>query len=144
MFPGTDPWSSESSGAYETLQIIPGPSSFDWGEPLELGADSGGFLHPSVLPTSAEKRVRLCSWGLCRSSEIHLCVFIQVISQIVTSMWRPWNYLVGTGEGEGTGAAGGPEAEMDPDRSDTESDSPTAASGGWKRVTRVIITKNDG
>jgi len=52
-----DPWSSESSGSFVTLQMIPGKSSFDWGEPLEPGPDSEEFLQPPVDPTPAEKKV---------------------------------------------------------------------------------------
>lgn len=53
----TDPWSSESSGAYVTLQLIPEQSSLDWGELLEPGPDSEEFLRPPVHPTPAEKKV---------------------------------------------------------------------------------------
>ncbi|XP_057712441.1 neurocan core protein-like [Corythoichthys intestinalis] len=71
----SDPWSSESPQSYVSLQIFPG-QSIDWGEPLE--PDSPEFLRPPVVPTPAEKKV---------------------ISGIVKSFWKPWNYLVGTGSG---------------------------------------------
>ncbi|KAI3374351.1 hypothetical protein L3Q82_006189 [Scortum barcoo] len=76
----TDPWSSESSGSFVTLQLIPGQTFADWGEPLEPGPDSEEFLRPPVQPTAAEKKV---------------------ISKIVKSIWKPWNYLAGTGDEEG-------------------------------------------
>ncbi|KAF0047041.1 hypothetical protein F2P81_000674 [Scophthalmus maximus] len=86
----TDPWSSESSGSYVTLQLVPGQSSFDWGEPLEPGPDSEEFLQPPVHPTPAEKKV---------------------ISKIVKSIWKPWNYLAGTEDEEGTQVPNGKEGE---------------------------------
>lgn len=55
----SDPWSSESSGSFVTLQLIPGQSVLDWGEPLEPGPDSEEFLRPPVHPTPAEKKVSL-------------------------------------------------------------------------------------
>ncbi|XP_070830192.1 neurocan core protein-like [Chaetodon trifascialis] len=82
----TDPWSSESSGSFVTLQLNPGQSFLDWGEPLEPGPDSEEFLRPPVYPTPAEKKV---------------------ISKIVKSIWKPWNYLVGPGDEEGTEAPTG-------------------------------------
>ncbi|XP_022611019.1 neurocan core protein isoform X2 [Seriola dumerili] len=88
----TDPWSSESSGSYLTLQLIPGQSSLDWGELLEPGPDSEEFLRPPVHPTPAEKKV---------------------ISKIVKSIWKPWNYLVGTGDEEGTRAPNGQAGKED-------------------------------
>ncbi|KAM3604453.1 uncharacterized protein V6R79_011196 [Siganus canaliculatus] len=77
----SDPWSSESSGSFVTLQLIPGQSSLDWGESLEPGPDSEEFLRPPVEPTPADKKV---------------------ISGIVKSIWKPWNYLVGSDDEEGT------------------------------------------
>ncbi|XP_037537264.1 neurocan core protein [Nematolebias whitei] len=79
----TDPWSSESSASFITLQLIPGQNSFDWGDLQEPGPDSEEFLRPPAHPTPAEKKV---------------------ISKIVKSIWKPWNYLVGTGDEEGTQA----------------------------------------
>lgn len=55
----SDPWSSESSKSFVTLQIIPGQTLLDWGEPLEHGPDSEEFLRPPVQPTAAEKKVGL-------------------------------------------------------------------------------------
>lgn len=40
-----------------TLQLIPGQSILDWGEPMEPGPDSEEFLRPLVNPTPAEKKV---------------------------------------------------------------------------------------
>ncbi|XP_077413452.1 neurocan core protein-like isoform X2 [Vanacampus margaritifer] len=70
-----DPWSSQSAESYVSLQIVPG-QSIDWGEPFE--PDSSEFLQPPVVPTPPEKKV---------------------ISGIVKSFWKPWNYLVGAGGG---------------------------------------------
>ncbi|XP_045908453.1 neurocan core protein-like [Micropterus dolomieu] len=86
------PWSSESSGSFVTLQLIPGQSFLDWGEPLEPGPDSQEFLRPPVHPTPAEKKV---------------------ISKIVKSIWKPWNYLAGTGDEEGTQAPNGQAGEVE-------------------------------
>ncbi|XP_047445642.1 neurocan core protein-like [Mugil cephalus] len=77
----SDAWSSDSSGSFVTIQLIPGQSSFDWGEPLDPGPDSEEFLQPPVHPTPVEKKA---------------------ISKIVKSIWKPWNYLVGAGDKEGT------------------------------------------
>ncbi|TDH05541.1 hypothetical protein EPR50_G00123310 [Perca flavescens] len=105
----SDPWSSESSGSFVTLQLIPGQSLLDWGEPLEPGPDSEKFLRPLVHPTPADKKV---------------------ISNIVKSIWKPWNYLAGTGDEEGTqtpsGQAG--EEETATKKTDEGSNSPSAAS----------------
>ncbi|XP_072220103.1 neurocan core protein-like isoform X2 [Leuresthes tenuis] len=104
-----DPWSSESSGSFVTLQMIPGKSSFDWGEPLEPGPDSEEFLQPPVDPTPAEKKV---------------------ISKIVKSIWKPWNYLVGTGDEEGTQAPNHAGEVTATKETDEGSDSSSAASPG--------------
>ncbi|TKS79948.1 Neurocan core protein 245 kDa early postnatal core glycoprotein [Collichthys lucidus] len=74
----SDPWSSESSGSFVTLQLIPGQSVLDWGELLEPGPDSEEFLRPPVHPTPAEKKV---------------------FTKIVKSIWKPWKYLTGDEEG---------------------------------------------
>lgn len=55
--PASDPWSSESSGSFVTLQLIPGQTWFDWGESLDPGLDSEEFLRPLANPTPAEKKV---------------------------------------------------------------------------------------
>ncbi|XP_040911426.1 neurocan core protein-like [Toxotes jaculatrix] len=111
----TDPWSSESSESYVTLQLIPGQTSLDWGEPLEPGPDSEEFLRPPVHPTIAEKKV---------------------ISKIVKSIWKPWNYLVGTGDEEGTQAPNGQTGEeetstkkMSEDENEESNSSSTASPG---------------
>ncbi|XP_076000891.1 neurocan core protein-like [Genypterus blacodes] len=78
----SDPWSSETSGVYLTLQFSPDHRSLDWGESLEPGPDSEEFLRPPV--TSAPEK--------------------KVISKIVHSLWKPWSYLVGKGNKEGTQA----------------------------------------
>ncbi|XP_071348242.1 neurocan core protein-like [Trachinotus anak] len=98
----TDPWSSESSGPYVTLQLIPGQSSLDWGELLEPGPDSEEFLRPPVQPTPAEKKV---------------------ISKIVKSILKPWNYLVGTEDEEGTQAPNGQAGEEDATTKKTDQES---------------------
>ncbi|KAK5919418.1 hypothetical protein CgunFtcFv8_023315 [Champsocephalus gunnari] len=79
----SDPWSAESSGSFITLQLIPGQILSDWGEPLEPGPDSDQFLRPPVHPTVADKKV---------------------ISKIMKSIWKPWNYLAGSEDEEGTQA----------------------------------------
>ncbi|KAM6990402.1 neurocan core protein-like isoform 1-T2 [Tautogolabrus adspersus] len=76
-----DSWSSDSSGSFVTLQLIPGQSLLDWGESLEPGPESEEFLRPPVQPTPAEKKV---------------------IAKIVKSIWKPWNYLAGTEDEVGT------------------------------------------
>ncbi|XP_028283455.1 neurocan core protein-like [Parambassis ranga] len=105
--PSADPWSSESSGTFVTLQLIPGQSSYDWGEPLEPGPDSEEFLRPPVQPTPTEKKV---------------------ISKIVKSIWKPWNYLVGSEDGEGTTATSGQTEEEETATKKTEQDN-TASTG---------------
>lgn len=40
-----------------TLQLIPGQTLLDWGEPLEPGPDSEEFLRPPVDATPADKKV---------------------------------------------------------------------------------------
>ncbi|XP_037644279.1 neurocan core protein-like [Sebastes umbrosus] len=104
----SDPW-SESSGSFVTLQLIPGQSLLDWGEPLEPGPDSEEFLRPPVHPTPADKKV---------------------ISKIVKSIWKPWNYLAGTGDEEGTQAPSGQagEEEMATKKTDERSNPSSAAS----------------
>ncbi|XP_068593903.1 neurocan core protein-like [Cebidichthys violaceus] len=105
----SDPWSSESSGSFVTLQLIPGQKLLDWGEPLEPGPDSEEFLRPPVDPTPADKKV---------------------ISKIVKSIWKPWNYLAGTGDEEGTRAPSrqAEEDEMATKKMDDVSNSSSAAS----------------
>ncbi|CAG07718.1 unnamed protein product [Tetraodon nigroviridis] len=93
----SDPWSSESSGSFVTLQLIPGQSWFDWGESLDPGLDSEEFLRPLVNPTPAEKKT---------------------IMKIVSSISKPWNYLLGT--------------EDEPEVPD---EAPTSKSGGEKGPT---------
>lgn len=105
----SDPWSSESSTTYVTLQLIPGQNSFDWGESLEPGPDSEEFLLPPVHPTPPEKKV---------------------ISKIVKSIWKPWNYLVGTEDEEGTQSPSGEEEKIVTKKVDEGSrESSTAPSG---------------
>ncbi|XP_041658499.1 neurocan core protein-like isoform X2 [Cheilinus undulatus] len=95
----SDPWSSESSGSFVTLQLIPGQSLFDWGEPLEPGPDSEEFLRPPVPPTPADKKV---------------------ISKIVKSIWKPWNYLAGNEDEEGTQTTSAPTGEEGPGEKRTD------------------------
>ncbi|XP_070775304.1 neurocan core protein-like [Enoplosus armatus] len=100
----SDPWSSESSGSFVTLQLIPGQSFFDWGETLEPGPDSEEFLRPPVHPTPAEKKA---------------------ISKIVKSIWKPWNYLAGTDE-EGTQTPSGRAGEEETATKNTDEGSNTS------------------
>ncbi|XP_028987073.1 neurocan core protein-like [Betta splendens] len=117
----TDRWSSDFSGSYVTLRLIPGQSSLEWEDPLEPGPDSEEFLRPPVYPTATEKKV---------------------ISKIIKSMWKPWNYLVGTGSEAGTqgpsGEPGNDEAatkkddkELDPSKTESPSAMPSAGSFPW-------------
>ncbi|KAM4605289.1 neurocan core protein-like [Polymixia lowei] len=113
----SDPWSSEASGLYVTLQLSQGES---WGELLELGPDSEEFVRPPVPvttyppPTPTDKKV---------------------ISKIMKSIWKPWNYLAVAGDEEGTpGPSGGPAAEAGRPTERTQTDaeshpSSTAAPG---------------
>ncbi|XP_038125930.1 neurocan core protein-like isoform X1 [Cyprinodon tularosa] len=94
-----DPWSSESSDSFVTLQLIPGQSSFDWGELVEPGLDSEELLQPPVHPTPVEKKA---------------------ITKIVKSIWKPWNYLMGTDEEEGTKVPGGYEGDEEITTKQTE------------------------
>uniref|UniRef100_H3DCX5 Neurocan b n=1 Tax=Tetraodon nigroviridis TaxID=99883 RepID=H3DCX5_TETNG len=107
--PASDPWSSESSGSFVTLQLIPGQSWFDWGESLDPGLDSEEFLRPLVNPTPAEKKFLL-----------QTCVTETkwTIMKIVSSISKPWNYLLGT--------------EDEPEVPD---EAPTSKSGGEKGPT---------
>uniref|UniRef100_A0AAV2JQ16 Neurocan core protein n=1 Tax=Knipowitschia caucasica TaxID=637954 RepID=A0AAV2JQ16_KNICA len=90
-----DPWSEDSSESFVSLRMIPGQSTLDWGELLEPGPESEEFLRPPVEPTPAEKKV---------------------MSKIVNSMWKPWNYLLGgeeEGEDERTEVTKEPEEEKE-------------------------------
>ncbi|XP_034557946.1 neurocan core protein-like isoform X2 [Notolabrus celidotus] len=100
--PSSDPWSSESSGSFVTLQLIPGQSLLDWGEMLEPGPDSEDFLRPPVEPTPAEKKV---------------------ISKIVKSIWKPWNYLAGTEDEDATQTPNGQAGEVEPATKKTDDES---------------------
>ena len=81
-----DPWPSESTEQYVTLNISPGQSSFDWGDPLEQRMDSDMFLRPQALgttylpPTSTQKKV----W-------FWLCTFFFIQSQPRESINRHYN-----------------------------------------------------
>ncbi|CAJ1072085.1 neurocan core protein-like isoform X1 [Xyrichtys novacula] len=98
----SDPWSSEPSGSFVTLQLIPGQTLLDWGELLEPGPDSEEFLRPPVEPTPADKKV---------------------ISKIVKSIWKPWNYLAGTEDEEGTQTPSGQAGGQEPAEKKTEGES---------------------
>nr|XP_046265441.1 neurocan core protein-like [Scatophagus argus]XP_046265442.1 neurocan core protein-like [Scatophagus argus] len=108
----SDPWTSESSGSFVTLKLAPGQRFLDWGEPLEPGPDSEEFLRPPAHPTPTEK---------------------MVLSKIVKSIWKPWNYLAGTGDEEGTQAPNGPsgEEETTMNKTDEGSDSSRTSSPGF-------------
>ncbi|XP_061551139.1 neurocan core protein-like isoform X2 [Phycodurus eques] len=116
----SDPWSTESSESYVSLRVFPG-QSIDWGEPFQ--PDSTEFLRPSVFPTPAEKKV---------------------ISGIVKSFWKPWNYLVGTGVGgeETTGTPKGAVGEEDVNnktKQDEENLTSTALPGSFSWGSSVSI-----
>ncbi|XP_068196849.1 neurocan core protein-like [Antennarius striatus] len=104
----SDPWRSESPGSFVTFQMIPGQSLL---ETLEPGPDSEEFLLPPAPPAPTEKKV---------------------ISKIVKSIWKPWNYLAGSVDEEQTQTpAGGEKEEATVARIKNEgSDSSTAASPG--------------
>lgn len=51
VFSATDPWSSESSEGYVTLQLSPGESSLAWGDLGDMDPDSGAFLRPPATPS---------------------------------------------------------------------------------------------
>ena len=53
-----------------------------------------------------------------------------MISKIVKSIWKPWNYLVGTGDEEGTQAPNHAGEETATKETDEGSDSSSAASPG--------------
>lgn len=102
----SDPWSEESSGSFVTLKMVPGQTELDWGEPLEPGPDSEEFFRPPVKPTPADKKV---------------------MSKIVNSMWKPWNYLLGS-EGEESAPESKEPAEEKVSK-EKESEEPTASTG---------------
>ncbi|PWA25117.1 hypothetical protein CCH79_00005216 [Gambusia affinis] len=104
-----DPWSSESSESFVTLQLTPGQSSFDWGELPEPGPDSGEFLQPPAHPTPTEKKA---------------------ITKIVKSIWKPWNYLMGTEDEEGTKAPSGHDEEITTKQTLSEQKDPSPVSPG--------------
>uniref|UniRef100_A0A087YC52 Neurocan b n=1 Tax=Poecilia formosa TaxID=48698 RepID=A0A087YC52_POEFO len=83
-----DPWSSEASESFVTLQMTPGQSSFDWGELPEPGPDS------------------------------------------VKSIWKPWNYLMGTDDEEGTKAPSGHDEEITTKQTHDEQKDPSPVSPG--------------
>lgn len=91
-----------------TLQLTPGQSSFDWGELLEPGPDSEEFLQPPVHPTPTEKQVgfAIISEHLNDLENIFILfldyLLLQAITKIVKSIWKPWNYFMGTEDEEGT------------------------------------------
>ncbi|XP_029687135.1 neurocan core protein-like isoform X1 [Takifugu rubripes] len=101
----SDPWSSESSGSFLTLHLIPGQNWFDWGESLEPGLGSEEFLRPLVNPTPAEKKA---------------------ILKIVSSISKPWNYLLGT-----------------EDETEAPDKAPTSRSGGAKEPTTKTADESD-
>ncbi|KAM6948327.1 neurocan core protein-like [Aplochiton taeniatus] len=80
LFSAKASWSSETSEEYVTLQLSPRQSSLDWGDSMEVGPDSEEFLRPPapISPTAATDK--------------------KVISKIVKSIWKPWNYLAGGAE----------------------------------------------
>ncbi|XP_035993963.1 neurocan core protein isoform X1 [Fundulus heteroclitus] len=101
-----DPWSSESSDLFVTLQLSPGQRLFDWGELMEPEPDSGEFLQPLVHPTPTEKKA---------------------ITKIVKSIWKPWNYLMGADDEEATKAP--PGHDGDEETTTRQTDKEPKASG---------------
>ncbi|KAM9390829.1 LOW QUALITY PROTEIN: uncharacterized protein ACWYII_034393, partial [Salvelinus alpinus] len=102
----TDPWSSESSEGYVTLQLSPGESSLAWGDLGDMDPDSGAFLRPPATPSPSPSTTT--QEDLSPSTPADR----KVMAKIVKSMWKPWNYLAedpGTGspEGERKGSAAG-------------------------------------
>nr|XP_046178189.1 neurocan core protein-like [Oncorhynchus gorbuscha] len=96
----TDPWSSESSEGYVTLQLSPGESSLAWGDLGDMDPDSGAFLRPPATPSPSPSTTTQEEISPSTPADR------KVMAKIVKSMWKPWNYLA-----EGTPGTGSPEGE---------------------------------
>ncbi|XP_055739997.1 neurocan core protein-like isoform X2 [Salvelinus fontinalis] len=117
----SDPWSSESSEGYVTLQLSPGESSLAWGDLGNMDPNSGVFLRPpatpSLCPSSTTQKEELSPSNPC----------LKVMAKIVKSMWKPWNYLAGVPEG--TTGTGSPEVERKGPTEGTLTESGTVPTG---------------
>ncbi|XP_029561535.1 neurocan core protein [Salmo trutta] len=114
----TDPWSSESSEGYVTLQLSPGESSLAWGDLGDMDPDSGAFLRPPATPSPSPSTTT--QEELSPSTPAHR----KVMAKIVKSMWKPWNYLA-----EGTPGTGSPEGERKGSTAGTLTDSVAVPTG---------------
>ncbi|XP_041698515.1 neurocan core protein [Coregonus clupeaformis] len=98
----TDPWFSESSEGYVTLQLSPGESSLAWGDLGDMDPDSGAFLRPPATPSPSPSSTTQEELAPSTPAPTDR----KVMAKIVKSMWKPWNYLA-----EGTPGTGSPEGE---------------------------------
>ncbi|XP_055722064.1 neurocan core protein-like [Salvelinus fontinalis] len=114
----TDPWSSESSEGYVTLQLSPGESSLAWGDLGDMDPDSGAFLRPPATPSPSPSTTT--QEDLSPSTPADR----KVMAKIVKSMWKPWNYLA-----EGTPGTGSPEGERKGSAAGTLTDSVAVPTG---------------
>ncbi|CAB1317146.1 unnamed protein product, partial [Coregonus sp. 'balchen'] len=120
----SDPWSSESSEGYVTLQLSPGESSLAWGDLGVMDPNSGAFLRPPATPSpsssSTTQKEELSPSNPDPTDR-------KVMAKIVKSMWKPWNYLVGVTEG--TPGTGSPEGERKGTTEGTLTESETVPTG---------------
>ncbi|CDQ90465.1 unnamed protein product [Oncorhynchus mykiss] len=117
----SDPWSSESSEGYVTLQLSPGESSLAWGDLGDMDPNSGVFLRPPATPSHGPS-------STTQKEELSAPTDRKVMAKIVKSMWKPWNYLAGVTEG--TPGRGSPEVERRGTTGGTESGTvPTGSPG---------------
>ncbi|XP_041752610.2 neurocan core protein isoform X2 [Coregonus clupeaformis] len=120
----SDPWSSESSEGYVTLQLSPGESSLAWGDLGVMDPNSGAFLRPpatpSPSPSSTTQKEELSPSNPDPTDR-------KVMAKIVKSMWKPWNYLVGVTDG--TPGTGSPEGERKGTTEGTLTESETVPTG---------------
>ncbi|XP_064787074.1 neurocan core protein-like isoform X3 [Oncorhynchus masou masou] len=114
----TDPWSSESSEGYVTLQLSPGESSLAWGDLGDMDPDSGAFLRPPATPSLSPSTTTQEELSPSTSADR------KVMAKIVKSMWKPWNYLA-----EGTPGTGSPEGERKGSAAGTLTDSVAVPTG---------------
>ncbi|XP_052332323.1 neurocan core protein-like isoform X2 [Oncorhynchus keta] len=114
----TDPWSSESSEGYVTLQLSPGESSLAWGDLGDMDPDSGAFLRPPATPSPSPSTTTQEELSPSTPADR------KVMAKIVKSMWKPWNYLA-----EGTPGTGSPEGERKGNAAGTLTDSVAVPTG---------------
>ncbi|KAJ8011615.1 hypothetical protein DPEC_G00060090 [Dallia pectoralis] len=95
----SDSWPSESSEGYVTLHLSPGESSLSWGDLKDMDPDSGAFLRPpaTLSPSSSSSPSTRPSFTNQEKEPYSTPVPTEkkVMSKIVKSMWKPWNYLTG-------------------------------------------------